>query len=313
MNPNFFKIPCLISVLAFTLLANHRAHQAAIEAGGQPVDTTGVIAAGAALQRISNQFHFTEGPAVDKQGNIFFTDQPDDAIWQYKNDGTLSLFLQPAGRSNGLTFDHAGFIIACADEKNELWRIAPDGQKKVLYKAPKRRRLNGPNDVWVDARNGIYLTDPYYQRPWWKRKKPALKGQYVYYLPPGKNRLVAVETTLKQPNGIAGTPDGKQLFVADIGDGKIYKYSIAPDGTLLNKQLLIGQGSDGLTLDKEGNLYLTGDGVTVYDSVGKKIEHIAVPEKWTSNVCFGGADRKDLFITASESLYKIRMTVSGVE
>lgn len=274
---------------------------------------TGLIANGATLQRISNQFQFAEGPAVDKQGNIFFTDQLNDVIWQYKTDGTLARFMHGTGRSNGLFIDHAGFIIACADAKNEVWRIDSQGHKKVLYKAPKRRRLNGPNDLWVDAHGGVYLTDPYYQRPYWKRKQAVLKGEFVYYLPAGKKNLIAIEQTLKKPNGIVGTPDGKHLFIADIGDSKIYKYDIQPNGTLQHKQLFVAEGSDGLTLDAQGNLYATGDGVTIYDSSGNKREHIAVPEKWTSNSCFGGKDKKELFITASKSIYTIRMNVAGVE
>jgi gluconolactonase len=276
-------------------------------------DTTGLIASGATLQRISNQFAFTEGPAVDSVGNIFFTDQPHDNIWKWETDGTLSLFKHGTGRANGLYIDENDNILACADEKNMLELITPEKEIRVLYKARKHKRLNGPNDLWLDARGGIYITDPYYQRPYWKRKKPTLKGQYVYYLPPGKKKLITVEETLKQPNGIVGTPDGKQLFVADIGAGKTYKYDISPNGLLQSKQLFVAQGSDGLTLDNRGNLYITGDGVTVYNPAGQKIEHIPVPAKWTSNVCFGGREKNKLFITASEAVYVIQMNVKGVE
>lgn len=276
------------------------------------IDTSGLISPGDTLQRISNQFSFAEGAAVDSAGTIFFTDQMNNNIWKYATDGTLSLFKHGAGRSNGLYVDQHGNIIACADEKNRLVSISPQKKIKVLYKAPKRKRLNGPNDLWIDPQGGIYITDPYYQRPYWKRKKPVLKGMYVYYLPPGKKELVIVDTTLKQPNGIVGTPDGKHLFVADIGAGKTYTYDIT-NGTLQNKQLFISQGSDGMTLDEKGNLYITGDGVTVYNAAGRKIEHIDVPAKWTSNVCFGGSGKNKLFITASESVYVIRMNVKGVE
>ena len=276
-------------------------------------DTSNLIAPGATLQQISNQFSFTEGPAVDKDGNVFFTDQPNNAIWKYGIDGALSLFLDKAGRSNGMYFDSDGNLITCADEKNEIWRINPDKKITVLYKAPKKARLNGPNDAWVDKKGGIYITDPYYQRPYWKRKKPAIEGQKVYYLPKGATTLIAVEETLKQPNGIVGSPDGKWLYVADIGDGKTYRYAIQEDGTLQNRELFVLKGSDGMTLDNQGNLYITGDGVTVFDKTGKQVEHIAVPAKWTSNVCFGGTEKKTLFITASEAVYQISMNVQGVE
>ena len=309
---NFFKTPCLFF---WVLLFSYNTPSAFVPLNSKEIftDTTSLVAPGATLQLISNSFIFTEGPAADQQGNIYFTDQQNNNIWKWATDGNLSLFIHGARRSNGLYLDRNGNIISCADEKNELLQITPQKKIHILYKAPKRKRLNGPNDLWVDAHGGIYLTDPYYQRPYWKRKKPVLKGQYVYYLAKGKKQLTTVEATLKQPNGIVGTPDGKQLYVADIGAGKTYRYDITADGRLQNKQLFAVQGSDGLTLDDRGNLYITGDGVTIYNPAGQKIEHIAVPAKWTSNVCFGGAEKKELFITASEAVYVIQMQVKGVE
>lgn len=276
-------------------------------------DTSSLIAPGATLQLISKQFGFTEGPAVDKEGNVFFTDQPNNNIWKWRTDGTLSLFKHGTGRSNGLYVDKNGDVVACADEKNRIISITPQKKIRTLYKAPKRKRLNGPNDLWIDSRGGIYITDPYYQRDYWKRKHPVLKGQYVYYLPSGKKKLINVDTTLKQPNGIVGTPEGKHLFIADIGAWKIYKFDIVAEGSLHNKELFADQGADGITLDEQGNLYLAGDGVTIYNSAGQKIEHIAVPAKWTSNICFGGRAKNQLFITASEAIYVIQMKVRGVE
>ncbi|HTU21391.1 MAG TPA: SMP-30/gluconolactonase/LRE family protein [Gemmataceae bacterium] len=116
---------------------------------------------------------------------------------------------------------------------------------------------------------------------------------------------------LRQPNGIIGTPDGKTLYVADIKAGQTYAYDIAAAGTLKRKRLFCKQGSDGMTLDSAGNVYLTGKGATVFDRSGKKIEEAAVPEPWTVNVCFGGKDRKTLFITASTGLYGLKMRVKG--
>jgi gluconolactonase len=273
-----------------------------------------LIARGATLQRVSDQFSFTEGPSVDKGGNIFFTDQPNDRIWKYGTDGKLSVFLEKTGRSNGTYFDHKGNLLTCADEKNEIWSIDPKGKVTVLLKNFQGRRFNGPNDLWEDLKGGIYFTDPYYQRPYWDRKLPDIKGEKVYYLPKGKKEAVVVADDLLQPNGIVGTPDGKFLYVADIKDNKTYKYKINADGRLSNKQLFAEQGSDGMTLDNKGNVYLTGTpGVMIYDKKGKKIETINVPSKWTANVCFGGKKRNILFITASESVYTIEMNVRGVE
>lgn len=269
-----------------------------------------IIAPGATLKLISDQFKFTEGPAANKKGEVFFTDQPNDKIWKYDLDGKLSVFMDKTGRSNGTYFDKKWNLITCADEKNELWCISPKGKVTVLLSDFEGKRLNGPNDLWIHPNGDIYFTDPYYQRPWWERKASELDGQKVYYLPKGKKEARVVDAKLKQPNGIIGTPDGKYLYVADIVDRKTYRYTIDKDGSLSNRQLFVEQGSDGMTIDNQGNVYLTGNGVTVYNADGKKIEQIAV--KGTTNVTFSGKDRSTLFITARESVYTLEMKVKGV-
>ncbi len=271
----------------------------------------GVIAAGASLVKLAGDFKFTEGPTCDAAGNVFFTDQPNDRIMKWSVDRKLSTFLQPAGRANGMCFDGKGNLIACADEKNQLWSISPEGKVTVLVKEYAGKLLCGPNDVWVRPDGGMYFTDPFYKRPWWKHDKMQQDGQHVYYLTPDHQRVIRVADDFKQPNGIIGMPDGKALYVADIGARKTYAFEIRADGTLANKRLFCELGSDGMTLDAEGNLYLTGKGVTVFNQNGEKIEQIDVPEKWTANVCFGGKDKKTLFITASTGLYSIRMRVRG--
>jgi len=270
-----------------------------------------VIAAGAKLEKLAGGFGFTEGPAVDADGNVFFTDQPNDRILKWSIDGKLSTFLEPCGRSNGLYFDREGNLLACADEKNELWSIDVKGKHTVLVKDYGGKLLNGPNDLWVRPDGGIYFTDPFYKRDYWKRGPMEQDGQCVYYLTPDRKKLVRVASDLKQPNGIIGTPDGKALYVADIGDRKTYAYEIQADGSLAKKRLFCEMGSDGMTIDEEGDVYLTGRGVTVFDREGKKIAQIDVPERWTANVCFGGKDRKTLFITASTGLYAMKMRVKG--
>jgi len=139
----------------------------------------------------------------------------------------------------------------------------------------------------------------------------ALTNEEVYWLSPDRKNLVQVTDDLKKPNGITGSPDGKTLYVSDIGAKQTWRYDIQPDGSLTNKTFFCALGSDGMTIDAEGNLYLTGKGVTVFDKTGKQIDHIDVPEKWSANVCFGGKDHKTLFITASVSLYSIQLRVAG--
>ena len=271
-----------------------------------------VLAPGAKVQKLAGGFKFTEGPAADARGNVFFTDPPNDRILQWSTDGKLSTFVQPCGRSNGLCFDAEGNLWACADEKNELWCIGPDKKVKVVVKDYQGKLLGGPNDLWIRPDGGIYFTDPLYTRPYWKRGPQEQDVQGVYYLAPDRKRLVRVAGDLVQPNGVIGTPDGKTLYVADIRARKTYAYAIQPDGTLTGKRLFCELGSDGMTIDSEGNVYLTGRGVTVFDPSGKQIEHIPVDARWTANVCFGGPDAHTLFITASQGLYSIRTRTKGV-
>lgn len=271
-----------------------------------------VIAPDATLQKLAGDFMFTEGPASDKNGNVFFTDQPNDRIMEWSIEGKLSTWKQPCGRANGLCFDSKGNLWACADDKNELWAIDAAGIPTVVVKNYEGKLLNGPNDVWIRRDDGVYFTDPYYKRPYWNRG-PKEMDECVYYLAPDKKTLKRVVDDMKQPNGIIGTSDSKSLYIADIGAKKTWRYTIQPDGSLKDKTLFCEQGSDGMTIDSEGNVYLTGNGVLVFDPAGKQIEHIEVPERWTANVCFGGKDRDTLFITASKGLYSMRMRVKGVD
>ncbi len=277
-----------------------------------PAAESKLAAPGETLQKLAGDFDFTEGPACDVQGNVFFTDQPKDRILKWSTDGKLSTFLQPCGRANGLTFDREGNLWACADDKNELWRIDPAGKSTVILKDYQGKLFNGPNDLWIRADGSIFFTDPYYKRPYWKRGAKE-QDECVYYLAPDHKQPIRIISDLKQPNGIIGTPDGKTLYVADIGARKTYRYSLQPDGSVSDKKLFCEMGSDGMTIDQEGNIYLTGKGVTVFDPAGKKLENIEVPEPWTANVCFGGKDRQTLFITASKSLYGLRLRVKGVD
>jgi gluconolactonase len=277
-----------------------------------------VLAPGARVEKLAGDFQFTEGPTADAAGNVFFTDQPNNRILRWSVDGKLSTFAQPAGRANGMCFDARGNLLVCADENTELWLIPAaavargtlDG-KQVLAREYRGKRLNGPNDVWAHPGGALYFTDPFYKRPWWSWDQMPQDGQHVYRLSPDHQTLTRVAEGLKQPNGIVGTPDGRTLYVADIGDRKTYRFTIREDGSLADRALFCELGSDGMTLDAEGNLYLTGRGVTVFDKTGRQIEHIPVPENWTANVCFGGADRQTLFITASKGLYAVRTRVKG--
>jgi gluconolactonase len=272
-----------------------------------------IIAQNAQVEKLAGGFTFTEGPACDQTGNVYFTDQPNNRILKWTVEGKLSTYMEPCGRSNGLCFDSQDNLWACADEKNELWKIDPSGKVQVVTKEYQGKLLNGPNDLWVRPDGGVYFSDPFYQRNYWQRGGMEQDGEHVYFLSPDRQRLIRVIDDLKKPNGIIGTPDGKLLYVADIGAKKTYRYHIQPNGSLTQKTLFCEMGSDGMTIDSEGNVYLTGISVTVFNSEGKQIEKIETPEPgWVGNVCFGGKDRHTLFITASKNLFAISMRVAGV-
>mgnify|MGYP003835945817 CR=1 FL=1 len=277
------------------------------------VETEGIIAKVAELKEISTEFVFTEGPAADAAGNVYFTDQPNDRIMIYTVDGQIKTFMQPAGRANGLYFDEQGNLIACADEYGELRQIdIKTGTYKVLAHLYNGKRLNEPNDTWVrPQKGGLYFTDPYHQRSWWTHHAPTQDVQGVYFLSPD-GTLVRVIDDLEVPNGIIGTPDAKTLYVSDRGANKIYVYTIERDGMLSDKQLFCDMGSDGMTIDCCGNVYLTNDrGVTVFSPSGEQIEQIKIPQTWTANVTFSGPDNHTLFITAKTGIYTLKMNVCG--
>lgn len=289
---------CIFIIICFTLSCQ------------QP---TGIIADGATVQKLADGFSFTEGPAVDKKGDVYFTDQPNDKIYKWSADGGLSVFHDNTGRANGMYFDKQGYLLACSDMDNEIWSFDMNGAHTVLLTDYEGNKLNGPNDLWIHPNGSIYFTDPLYKRDYWTRDPEMQQdGQHLYYMSPDRKTVRRIDDKLEQPNGIIGSPDGKLLYVADIRAGKTYVYDIQSDGSLANKKPFCSMGSDGMTMDERGNIYLTGKGVTVFNPAGEQIEHIPVDAGWTANVCFGGKDMKTLFITASQYLFSLQMNVKGV-
>ena len=275
-------------------------------------DQDNPVQQGAQAEKLSGGFLFTEGPSCDANGNVYFTDQPNNRIMIWTVEGKLLTFMQPCGRSNGLFFDTKGFLWACADEKNEIWRIGTDKKIEIITGKYDGAPYNGPNDLWISPEGRIYFTDPYYKRDWWDHTSMPQKSQSVYFLSPDYKTVIQVISDLVQPNGIVGTPDGKTLYVADIAANRTWTYTINQNGSLSSKRLFCEMGSDGMTIDEKGNIYLTGKGVTIFDKNENRLGNISIPENWTANVCFGGKDRKSLFITASKSLYMIRMRIKGL-
>jgi gluconolactonase len=277
-------------------------------------------------------FNFTEGPSVDKKGNVFFTDQPNDKIykWDAATD-EITLFKTGTGRSNGTYFDNNGFLITCADMHGELWAIDKHGKHEKIYVDNYGGKLlNGPNDIWINPVNGgMYFTDPIFGRDYWDDSDPrkvnlwpgtsqqanpigSNHGGYVYYLNPSNKQLTRVATEALGwspslwPNGIVGTPDGKKLYVNKWGfntaTSGTWVFDINSDGTLSNMEKFADMGGDGMTMDELGNVYICRNiGITVFNPDGDQILHISPPPGWDniSNACFGGQDGKTLFMTVS--------------
>lgn len=276
------------------------------------VKSQSIVSNGAEIQLVSDKFSFTEGPAADRFGNVYFTDQPNDKIyfWNWKTN-KIAEFRTGSGRANGTFFDKNDNLITCSDEKGQILKINKSGIAEILTTDYNGKRLNGPNDLWVDENNGIYFTDPLYVRDYWKNFKQEIQEKNLYYRN-SEGKITKLDT-FTQPNGIIGSQKLKKLYVSDIDANKTYVYDIQGDGKLTNKKLFCNLGSDGMTLDNLGNLYLTGKGVTVFNKNGEQIHHISVPENWTANVTFGGENFSILFITASKSVYTLKMNVTGIK
>ena len=269
-----------------------------------------LVTDGAKPVKLAGGFKFTEGPAVDAKGNIFFTDIPNNRV--HKWDVTakkVSTFIENSGGANGLFFSKEGDLFACLGEKRHVTSFFPEdgGEKELLADQYDGRPFNKPNDLWIHPNNGVFFTDPNYGR-----KELSQDGEYLYFITPYREQVLRVDKDLKRPNGVVGSPDGKTLYVADPGQGKTFRYTVdeGEEGTLSAKTLFAESGSDGMTLDNKGNLYLTSGTVLVYNPKGKKIEEIPFPER-PSNICFGGKDGKTLFVTARTGFYSLDMNVAG--
>ncbi|MCF2443270.1 SMP-30/gluconolactonase/LRE family protein [Dyadobacter sp. CY345] len=280
------------------------------------IDSTLFINGQMSPRLVSGNFLTTEGPAVSRDGNIYFTDKPADRIYRYDLEGKLSIFKERAGRPSGMYIDASDNLITCSGKEHEIWSTDLQGKSSVLLSSQDFEHLNGPNDLWINKNGDIYFTDSYYpakENPSEKIKSDTTRQRVLLSPAQDRKNVKVVDQDLKKPNGIVGSADGKTMYVADIAANKTYRYSVGADGSLLDKTVFIEIGADGIILDERGNLYLTGNEITIGNASGKIIGHITTPSKKITNLCFGGKERNLLFITAFKEIYVLAMNVRGIE
>ena len=192
-----------------------------------------LVAPGSAVKKLVSDLKFTEGPAGDAEGSLYFSDIPNNRILKWSLDGKLSTFLEDSGGANGLYFDKNGNLLACQGQARRLVSLSPKGEITVLADRYNGKKFNSPNDLWIDPRGGVYFSDPRYGN----REGMEQDGEHVYYLTPDRKKVVRVISDMVRPNGLIGTRNGRTLYVADHGDGKTYSYKVNKDGTLSGKQI----------------------------------------------------------------------------
>jgi gluconolactonase len=267
------------------------------------------------ITKLPAKFQFTEGPAPDGKGNLYFSDIPAEKIFKLDPAGTLSVFTDKSNHSNGLKFNSKGELVACEmDGRLVAYDIATK-KARVIADKYNGNRFNAPNDLVVDQSDGVYFTDPSFRAP-----KPMPQDKLGVYYVDAAGKVTRLIDDLPNPNGILLSVDGKTLYVIPTGPAEMMSYPIEAPGkigkgkvfcTLKGPEGKKGGGGDGATIDAKGNLYITSTlGLQVFDPTGKLLGIIAIPEQ-PANVCFGGADSKTLYVTARTSVYMVPMEATG--
>ena len=268
------------------------------------------------VRQVASGCQFTEGPAVDQHGNLFFSDGPNDRIMTLSPDGKSTVFLKPCGAANGLLFDHDGRLLMCQSSRaggaRAVARWESGRPLATLTRAYQGKRYIAPNDLTIDRRGRIYFTDPFYDG----EKSQPTSG--VYRLDPNGDVTLLVSDLLK-PNGIVMTPDNRTLYVSDRGTQKLHRYQVTDQGTVKPDGIAYDfspdRGIDGMCLDVHGNIYGAAGqsettGLFVISPQGELLLHKPMPE-FSTNVTFGGSDMRDLYLTATTSVYKMRTKHPG--
>jgi gluconolactonase len=295
---------------------------------------TPLLAAGQQPE-VATTVAFTEGPAVDREGNVYFTDIINQRILLLSASGVLSTYRENSNVANGLLIDPQGRLIACEGATLERPGVKLKGTPRVtrtdlktgvvevLADSYEERPLIGPNDVTIDGRGRLYFTE--------------LNGAAVYRIDaPGKIARILSAPDIQRPNGIQVSPDDRKLYLVEANQAEggarlIRSYDLEPDGTVRNMRVHYdfapGRSADGMSIDQEGNLYASAGmnqlrgtsetldnkaGVYVISPEGKLLEFIPIPEDFITNNAFGGADMKTSYVTVGETLHKVRTKIAGL-
>jgi gluconolactonase len=269
--------------------------------------------------KLPGQYDFTEGPAYDGTRYVYFTNIPASRIMRFdtmKPDVEPEVFMEPSGMCNGLMIDGAGKLLGCRMETGEL--VAFDiASKKATSLASQYdgKRFNACNDLVIDKTGGVYFTDPRYRAP-----EPWPQGKEAVYYRNAKGEVVRIADGFVAPNGIILSPDEAKLYVIPSLEAKMYVFDVTAPGVVQNRRVLCevkqapgkeSTGGDGLTIDTNGNLYITTQlGLQVFSSDGKALGIIEIPEK-PANVTFGGPDMSTLYVTAVKGFYAVPTSAKG--
>lgn len=266
------------------------------------------------VQRLNTEFAFTEGPASDANGNLYFTDIPNNRIHKRDARGTLTVFAEPSGHCNGLMVVDNRLLACEMDGRLKSFDLAT-GQETTLADKYNGERFNAPNDLVIDRAGGIYFTDPRFRAP-----DPWPQGKEAVYYRAADGKVTRLIDDRNAPNGVILSPDEKTLYVIPSMEKQMWAYPVESPGKIGAGRVFCelkqpegkdNTGGDGLTIDTNGNLYITsGLGLQVFDPSGKQLGIIAIPEQ-PANVAFGGKERKTLYVTARTSLYAVETTATG--
>ncbi len=262
------------------------------------------------VRRLASGFRFTEGPAWDGKGALFFSDMPNNALHRWSEADGVTLVRKGEHNTNGIVVDRAGTLYVCEGARRIVQRSS-DGKETTIADSCEGRPLGMPNDLWMTPNGGIYFTIPVIKPTQADRFPQNAVNATVCFISPDRTIIRNVGYDLTNANGIVGSSDGKRLYVSDPRAQRCVRYTIDPDGGLSNQQVVAARFSDGLALDQGGHLYTTcHEGIRVFSPAGREVVLIPIPET-PANMTFGGNDGRTLFITARTSLYAVSMNVQG--